>query len=125
MSFKVRPVGVTILAVLEIISGIVGIVGGIFFATIAGLLDVDFLGAIGGIVAGILVAIGIASFVMAWGLLEGKPWAWTFTLILTIISVVFELAGANIVGLIIDAIVLYYLFRPHVKAFFGKSDMVL
>jgi hypothetical protein len=125
MSFKIRPVGVTILAVLEIISGIVGIVGGIFFATIAGLLDIDFLGAISGIVAAILVAIGIASFVMAWGLLEGKPWAWTFTLILTIISVVFELAGANIVGLIIDAIVLYYLFRPHVKAFFGKSDMVL
>jgi hypothetical protein len=125
MSFKIRPVGVTILAVLEIISGIVGIVGGIFFATIAGLLDIDFLGAISGIAAVILVAIGIASFVMAWGLLEGKPWAWTFTLILTIISVVFELAGANIVGLIIDAIVLYYLFRPHVKAFFGKSDMVL
>lgn len=125
MSYNVRPVGVTILAILEIISGAIAIVGGIFFVTITSVLDLDFLGAMSGIVAGILVAIGIASFAMAWGLLGGKPWAWTATLVLTIISVIFELAAANIIGLIIDAIVLYYLFRPHVKAFFGKSDLVL
>ena len=122
---RIRPFGVTLLAILVIISGVIAIVGGIFFATIASLLDIDFLGAMSGIVAGILVAIGIASFVMAWGLLDGRPWAWTATLVLTIISIIFELASANFVGLIIDAIVLYYLFRPHVKAFFGKSDMVL
>ena len=125
MSYNVRPVGVTILAILEIISGAIAIVGGIFFVTITSVLDLDFLGAMSGIVAGILVAIGIASFAMAWGLLGGKPWAWTATLVLTIISVIFELAAANIIGLIIDAIVLYYLFRPHVKAFFGKSDLVI
>ena len=125
MSYKVRPFGVTLLAILVIVSGVIAIVGGIFFVTIAGLLDIDFLGAMSGIVAGVLVALGVASFVMAWGLLGGKPWAWTATLVLTIISVIFELAAANIVGLIIDAIVLYYLFRPHVKAFFGKNDMVI
>jgi len=125
MSYKVRPFGVTLLAILEIISGAIAIVGGIFFVTIAGMLDLDFLGAMSGIVAGALVALGVASFVMAWGLLGGKPWAWTATLVLTIISVIFELAAANIIGLIIDAIVLYYLFRPHVKSFFGKNDMVL
>ena len=122
---RIRPFGVTLLAILVIISGVIAIVGGIFFATIASLLDIDFLEAMSGIFAGILVAIGIASFVMAWGLLDGRPWAWTATLVLTIISIIFELASANFVGLIIDAIVLYYLFRPHVKAFFGKSDMVL
>jgi len=125
MSSRVRPVGVTILAILEIISGVIAIVGGMFFATIAGFIDVDFLGAMSGLVGGSLVAIGIASFVMAWGLIGGRPWAWTLTLVLTIISVIFELAAVNFVGLIIDAIVLYYLFRPHVKAFFGKDDMVL
>ena len=125
MSYKVRPFGVTLLAIFVIVSGVIAIVGGIFFVTIAGLLDIDFLGAMSGIVAGVLVALGVASFVMAWGLLGGKPWAWTATLVLTIISVIFELAAANIVGLIIDAIVLYYLFRPHVKAFFGKNDMVI
>lgn len=125
MSTKTRPVGVTILAVLEIISGIVGVVGGLFLASFSGMMDMDFLGAMAGVVGGVLVALGLASFVLAWGLLQGKSWAWTLTLILTIIAVIFDLPSLNVIGLIIEAIILYYLFRPHVKAYFGKGEMVL
>lgn len=125
----VRPTGVTILAVLEIISGVIAIAMGVFFGALMGSMGVammDFGGsAIMGVIGGIIVVLGIISFVMAWGLLKGKPWAWTVTLILTIISLVFNLPSMNIVGLIINAIILYYLFRPHVKAYFGKSAQVL
>jgi multisubunit Na+/H+ antiporter MnhB subunit len=58
---------------------------------------------------GVILAIAIASFVVAYGLLKGLGWAWTVTVILSIISI------------IISGIILYYLYRPHVKAYFGKG----
>jgi hypothetical protein len=78
----------------------------------------------------VLIAIAIVSFVVAYGLLKGKGWAWTVTLILSIISIVFNAisiaatAGANlggIISIIISAVIIYYLYRPHVKAYFGKG----
>jgi hypothetical protein len=87
----------------------------------------SLLGGIG-IAFGIgLLAISIASFVVAYGLLEGLGWAWTVTVILSITSIVFNvisIATGNIVAIIsiiISGIILYYLYRPHVKAYFGKE----
>ena len=76
------------------------------------------------------VALGIAYLVMAYGLWRGKQWAWTITMILSIIGIV--IGGISIVTgnvaaifqLIINAIVLYYLYRPHVKMFLGKGATV-
>ena len=125
-SQKVRPIGVTILAALEIISGIVAIVGGFFFATFSAMMmmGADMFGAFGVVISGVLIVIGIISFIMAWGLLQGKPWAWTITLILTIIHLIFDLPSFNVIGLVINGLILYYLYRPHVKAYFGKSEQV-
>ena len=91
----------------------------------SGMMGLDMFGGFAVLMGGGFVALGLVSFVMAWGLLEGKSWAWTITLILTIISIIFSLASFNIVGIIIDGVILYYLFRPHVKAYFGKSEAVL
>ena len=126
MPSQLRPVGVTILAVLEIISGAIAIGIGIFFSTIWGSVGMEMMdfgsNAVMGAISGIIVILGIVSFVMAWGLLKGKPWAWTITLILTIISLIFDLPSFNIIGIIIDVVILYYLFRPHVKSYFGKLE---
>ena len=89
-----------------------------------------FLGA-GAIAVGvILIILGILSFVVAYGLLKGMGWAWTLTLVLSIISIVLNaisIATGNfggIISIIISAIIVYYLYRPHVKAFFGKGSPV-
>ena len=98
-----RPLGVTILAILTVISGI------------------------GFLVSIILVPLGIANLVMAYGLWKGKSWAWTITLILSAIGIIFAIASiaAGNIGavfhIIINAVIIYYLYRPNVKAFFGKS----
>ena len=83
MSSQARPTGVTIIAVLEIISGIIAIAFGALFGTLMGgmgmgsaMMNSEFAG-IFGIVGGITVALGATSFFMVWGLLKGKPWAWT------------------------------------------------
>jgi hypothetical protein len=87
----------------------------------------SLLGGIG-IAFGIgLLAISIASFVVAYGLLKGLGWAWTVTVVLSIISIVFNVISvatgniAAIISIIISGIILYYLYRPHVKAYFGKG----
>ena len=78
-------------------------------------------------IGGILIAIAIVSFIVAYGLLKGRGWAWTLTVVLSIISIVLNAisiaAGniASIISIIISGIILYYLYRPHVKAYFGKG----
>ena len=87
----------------------------------------SFLG--GGAVAigGVIIAIGIVSFIVVYGLLKAMGWAWTLTVVISIISIVLNaisIATGNIggiVSIIISGIILYYLYRPHVKVYFGKG----
>ena len=78
------------------------------------------------ITAGIGIAIGIACLLLAWGLYKAKGWAWTITVILAIISIIFSILGVgsggfvNIINIVISGIILYYLYRPAVKSFFGR-----
>ena len=88
----------------------------------------SFLGGLGIAFGAVLVAIAVVSFVVAYGLLKGKGWAWTVSIILSIISIVWNaitlITAANfggIISIIISGIIIYYLFRPHVKTYFGKG----
>ena len=149
---KSRPTGVTIIAILNIIGGAIMLLIGIGLAIAGAVIplvpqsefqqqqqnltagDVDLSqvppSLVGGgflVIGGILIAIGIVSFVVAYGLLKGRRWAWTLTVILSIISIVLAAisiaAGSipSIISIIISGIILYYLYRPHVKVYFGKA----
>ena len=75
----------------------------------------------------ILMAIGIFSFIVAYRLLKGRSAAWKLTLIVSVISIAvnaISIAIGVIIGtasIIISGIILYYLYRPHVRAYFAKS----
>jgi hypothetical protein len=75
----------------------------------------------------LLMALGIFSFIVAYGLLKGRSSAWKLTVILSTISIAvnaISIATGNTIGIvniIISGIILYYLYRPHVRAYFGKS----
>jgi len=120
VSTKVRPTGVTILVILMAISGTFIILIGLLFSTYTAIVGID-TGVFLGVISGVLVILGIATLVMAGGLEKGKSWAWSITRILVIISIVFDIISQNVIGLIIDGVILYYLYRPVVKAYFGKS----
>jgi hypothetical protein len=76
----------------------------------------------------IIIILGIVSFIVAYGLLKGMGWAWTLTVVLSVIVIILNaisIASGNfggIISIIISAIILYYLYRPHVKSFFGKGS---
>jgi hypothetical protein len=147
-----RPTGVTILAVLSILGALaflglgailigVGLVIGTYAGTqltnsltSSGYSSLASLGA--GTIAVILTAIGaillilgILYLAVAVGFFGGKGWAWTLGMIGYIIGIVLNIIQiglgsiSSVFGLIIGLIIVYYLTRPHVKAFFGKGMM--
>jgi hypothetical protein len=74
-----------------------------------------------------ILTLGIAYFVMAYGLLKGKGWAWTVTVVLSCIGIALGLVSVvtghldGIFNILINAFIFYYIYRPYVKSFFGKA----
>lgn len=114
-----RPMGVTVLAVLYFIQGIIIMmtpimVGLILASILGGILDLDALA--GTMICWIpFVLIGLFYFLIGFGLLKGKRWARTLAIVFAIIGL-FALP----IGTIISIIILVYLFKADVKAYFGK-----
>ena len=161
-----RPFGVTIIAILVIVGGILLIFAGLSLLAFGVLFtavtieeqqqeqlqlqpqdsqDADlqsltqFFAGFGIVIGSIVLGVGIGYLVVSYGLLKGKGWAWIVTLILTIIAIVIQVASvfssstisldalvsaiaSHIIGIAINGVILYYLYRPSVKAYFGKSS---
>ncbi len=128
-----RPTGVTILAILSFLGGILFLLGG--FGMMAASAYVESMKTVQGIPAGFLspffgilalvsIALGILYFILGWGLWTGKGWAWVLGVVLSVIGIIMgilSIKGGGILTIIINAIILYYLYRPHVKEFFSKA----
>jgi len=68
----------------------------------------------------VLLILAILGFIMTWGLWSGKSWARTITMILAIIGIVtgiFSLPG-SLISILINIVILYYLTRPHIQAYY-------
>ena len=109
-----RPLGITIIAILLFISAVIEIISGIFIfigSTLSNPIDGLLLG-------WIPLALGVITFIVAWGLWTLKPWAYWVTLIVEIISIVLNLFNLGrpehsvlgvISGGIISLIIVIYL----------------
>ena len=71
----------------------------------------------------VLVAVGMFSFVVAFGLLTGKRWSWKIAVIFSIIAIIVGLI--DIISAVINLVILYYLYRPHVKKYFKRDAEIL
>jgi uncharacterized membrane protein (DUF2068 family) len=117
---RTRPQGVTILAVLAAIGGVLGILAGVALLGLGGSI------AIFGLIAVVQSVLLLAFAYGAWML---KPWAWTLGVVAEVIglilSVLFIVNGSSIssqvIGIVISVAILYYLFTPNVKAAFGRA----
>ncbi|HID51897.1 MAG TPA: hypothetical protein EYP41_07670 [Anaerolineae bacterium] len=138
---KKRPTGITILAVIFLIMGLLslvwsGVVFGfgslnLFFGSIFG---ADAMAAYGGssVWAGVLgLAAAGVKIVVAIGLLYMKQWAWYLSILavaLTLVEGIFGVFSGGIfaficggIGLIIPILIFIYLLRPHIRKLFGLS----
>ncbi|MEG4068733.1 hypothetical protein QUA42_15640 [Microcoleus sp. Pol11C2] len=132
-----RPQSVTVLAILQLISGVFSLLDGLFillFAGIFGGLGAAFGGAkvgavIGGFIgifAAISFILGLLSLLLTWGLFQLKNWAWAGTLIVHILATLTQITkmvgsggtAVNFLTLGFAVASLYYLLRPDVKQAF-------
>jgi len=144
LEIKRRPTGVTVIAILVIIGGVLLLLAGIA-GVVVGSLSISQIIGLGFVIIGaIILAVGIGYLVVSYGLLKGKRWSWTITVVLLFIGIAINVVSiiifgylafnmdtstfltansGNIAGIIISVIILYYLYRPHVKSYFGKMSM--
>jgi len=134
-----RPVGVTILAVLAIIVGVVQLLSSLsLFGLSLGALTLPFsipgfelsalaetFGIVGGIVLMVLAALYI---VFGVGALQLKSWAWTLgvvlfglSLVAALITLFAEFTISALISAIVIAGILAYMFTPSVRTVFGHE----
>jgi len=112
MLMRTRPLGVTIIAILVAIGGILEIIGGIL------LLSSPFFGLF-------TIILGVLALILAWGLWTLQSWAFWATIILEVISAIENLVslirgnGGSVIGLIVAVVIIaYMLYDRNVRAAF-------
>jgi uncharacterized membrane protein (DUF2068 family) len=137
-----RPVGISIIAVLAALVGVICFIGAVGLAALstAGSAFEDLIETYGGTVmpfnigsfitaallalAGFAAIIGILYLVAAYGLWTGRGWARMLAIILLILDIILGILSlpAGIITIIIAGVLLWYFFTPSVKAFFGAGS---
>lgn len=139
-----RPTGVTVLGIIAILTTVINLSGGIFlilYQNESALQDryvlPGFLGFVISTIGMIMITLGLVLPLVAFGLLRGRNWAWNGSVgLLVACGIVFVLMAFStdqinnnddndrwILPAILTGVAIYYLYRPHVRAYFrGKSD---
>jgi hypothetical protein len=127
-----RPIGITLIAIVQILIGVLGLLVSLLILGVSALLST--LPVVGGLASSVGFVIGgiFLFFTLIWlatgvGFLHGRGWAWDLGMIFTILSIL----GAAYVAYIgiyqavyalgFWIIMIIYLTRHHVKIFFGKG----
>ncbi|MBN1677361.1 MAG: hypothetical protein JW880_02365 [Candidatus Thermoplasmatota archaeon] len=145
-----RPFGVSLLAILTLFGGLLYLAAALGFFGLALLPSEDEVivrlgsGAPDWIVESFFLVflilglfasvIAVAFFAATRGLLQGRSWAWTLAVVVTLLSLVSSLLSVytygfsdpvtsmgTVFGLILVLLILAYLFTGRVRRFFGKS----
>jgi hypothetical protein len=132
-----RPVGVTILSILDFLGAaalllfaILCFVGGGFLATVGQSDQAQGLGALLGmgaaVIGVVMLVIAIICALIGWGMWKVKNWARILTIVLCALGVLFRLWGlvhmfsiSSIIVIAIDALIIWYLLKADVKAAFA------
>lgn len=128
-----RPFGVTLLATLEVILGVLVLLGGLTIV-IEGFILSDMLPHVRWFptrITGVGVALlvfAMIDFALAVGLWVGKRWAWiaglvcaALGIILGILSLFLRPGVGELIALVLDLVIIYYLMQPNVQAYYPKG----
>jgi hypothetical protein len=68
----------------------------------------------------ILLVLVVAGLIAAGvGLLQGRQWGWYLAVVVVGLTVLLDLLRGNLIGLLIDALIIFLLTRPATRAKFG------
>lgn len=106
---KGRPLGITVLAILQMIGALITLGLGVTIMAF-GSISPFYV-----IMGGSLVIFGLISFYVGYGLWTMKSWAWKLAMIVNIINIVIGVITQNWVGIIIPLIIVIYLNQEDIK----------
>ena len=125
-----RPLGITILSIWAIIAGILNLTDLAGFVRISTLFDFGYSAVVISWIIDIIIS--LVFFVTAYGLLKALQWSWFLIIILSGLAVVAQIGiifmalywfsiVKGVIYIVTLGIILHYLTKPHVKAYFGKT----
>lgn len=125
------PTGITVLGMLQIILGIILAVFAVMVMVMSSVVGNysyfgDVTSVVGSAITAVLIVLAAFSFLIASALFSGKKWGRTIVIVFSIVNLVMDAASMmvgnvfGIGGVILNGIVLYYMWRPHVIAYFTK-----
>ncbi|HEY8169490.1 MAG TPA: hypothetical protein VIH24_00160 [Candidatus Limnocylindria bacterium] len=121
----------TILAILAAIGGVSAIFGGLALLVggsfIGAYYDSAALGSLASVVGAVTLLAGILYLVFAWGAWGLQSWAWTLGVVLQAVALVLGVynlingSSGAFLSIAVAALITYYLFRPEIRAAFGRA----
>jgi len=131
-----KPTGIDLLVIFTVIGGVFDFLGAVLLLVVTS-LSISWLGkllaprvvtvisSVLAIISCLLLFSGIISLFLAYGLRNGRGWAWKWALTSAFIglaaSTILLGVGVGVVGVASNGLAIYYLTRPEIKAFFGKT----
>jgi len=125
-----RPTGVTIIAVLAALGGLFAILAGLTLVGLGGLAGAAAGGGYAALLGVLFLIYGVLALILAYGFWTLKSWAWPLGVgveIFGIVSATLQFLNDTsqvvslVISLAIAAVIIWYLFQPHVKAAFGRA----
>jgi hypothetical protein len=128
-----RPTGITILAVLSAIGGVLSVFGGFSLAFLGSVVGAATgeggIGAMGFVFGGLVLILGFIGIALAYGFWTLRPWAWPLGVVLELVNIGVAIAQVILgyasifsvaISVVVAGIILYYLNTPTVKRAFGR-----
>jgi hypothetical protein len=125
-----RPMGVIVIAIVLLLGVVVNFAAAADLLGFAGARTVAERGAIAVPVGWLLVIAGVLSIPAAYGVFAMTSWGWALAVGLNVMAFVqnalmylndASVLVAMVVTAIVPALILWYLFRPHIRAAFGRA----
>jgi len=116
-----KPLGVLILAILQLIAALVWLVPGALLVIAAAELGIfAIFAAFAGLIA---LIVGLILLFIAFGLYNLKGWAWMWAIIANLLGIIGGVLGdltslTNLLGIALSLIVIIYLFTPDIRSKF-------
>ncbi len=121
-----RPLLVTLIGVLYLILALLFFAAGAVFLLTGTSVDIDpDLQALSGVAGGVYIVVGLIYLIVSLGFFKGWKLWWYLGVIFSILGIIGGILSlmsgmyaSGIIGILIDLIIIWYLFRDNVKAFF-------
>jgi hypothetical protein len=133
MKSLARPRGLIAVIIVQVLAGLLSLIGGIVpaaFSLTPQSQNLGFLQFLAPYLSIVLITLGVFYIGLSYGLWKGFSWAWVASVVFILVHIVADVgfvasrsfAIDKFVGLVVMLIILWYLLGHRVQVYFGKGN---